>query len=71
MAKEGRPFRISYRRINDAPLHPSHFHSIKPPPLITQVLPISQDTITIRSLDWVRDRFDIKVCGREGELGGR
>ena len=32
----------------------------------TQVLPVSQDTITIRSLDWDRDRFDIEVSRGTG-----
>ena len=27
---------------------------------ITQVLPVSQDTITIRSLDWSRDRLTLR-----------
>lgn len=28
--------------------------------LQTQVLPLAEDTVTIRSLDWDRDRFDIE-----------
>lgn len=28
--------------------------------LQTQILPIGQDTVSIRSLDWDRDRFDIE-----------
>lgn len=34
--------------------------------LQTLVAPVAQDTITIRSLDWDRDRFDIEFALQEG-----
>ena len=42
------------------------YHACVQPTILTQVLPLADDTISIRSLDWDRDRFDIEFGLEKG-----
>jgi flavorubredoxin len=46
--------------------HATRHSSSSVHPILPQVLPLTDDTISIRSLDWDRDRFDIEFGLEKG-----